>query len=225
MAVRKNRSAVLVPDAENKSTNNNFLKQIYENKSNERLRLLRGWAAMLSSLTFTEEQVLGDYIKVYCELETWMEWTVNLSLSLNPGAFPSFFFFFPKKISSRKWFPFCSFAGTPTHCQKYKGVGVWLRWNHNVHKTYNAYVNLSQVSVSSLRTRMKDSYERHRPIRWTWRKHGDGVNSLFWNRAQTRCPRDDPGVAIIWHHLATLICWEQCMLLYKRTVVIKEEFS
>lgn len=43
----------------------------------------------LSPLTFSEE-VLGDYIKVYCELETWMEWTVNLSLSLNCCLF--FFF-------------------------------------------------------------------------------------------------------------------------------------
>lgn len=40
VAVRKNKSAVLLPDAENKSTNNNFLKEIYENKANERLRLL-----------------------------------------------------------------------------------------------------------------------------------------------------------------------------------------
>lgn len=51
----------------------------------------------LSPLTFSEEELLGDYIKVYCKLVTWMEWTVNLSLSLNCCAFFFFFFELSKK--------------------------------------------------------------------------------------------------------------------------------
>lgn len=41
----------------------------------------------LSPLTFSEEEVLGDYRKVFCDLETWMEWTVSLGLSLNCCVF------------------------------------------------------------------------------------------------------------------------------------------
>lgn len=52
----------------------------------------------------SEEEVLGDYVKVYFELERWMEWAVNLGLSLNLGVFLCVLFFFFKSVENGFFF-------------------------------------------------------------------------------------------------------------------------